>query len=68
MPSCLSPGRRMVHRRATRVLAAGGHSPLFVADRLLEEDETDTDLALVTGLHEAVAATCVSKPSAWRAR
>jgi hypothetical protein len=53
--------RRAVHRRAAQVLAAAGHSPSLVADHLLRAAETQadtgTDPALVTALHEAVAAT-----------
>jgi len=56
-----APRRRAVHRRAARVLAAAGHSPSLVADHLLQaaqnDTDTSTDPALVTALHEAVAAT-----------
>ena len=53
-----APRRRAVHRRAAQVLAAAGYSPSLVADHLLRAAETaSTDPALVTALHEAVAAT-----------
>jgi DNA-binding CsgD family transcriptional regulator len=64
-----APRRRAVHRRAARVLAAAGYSPSLVADHLLRASETSstsftsgTDAALVTALHEAVAATRLYAP------
>ena len=56
-----APRRRAGHRQAAQVLAAAGYSPSLVADHLLQAAENDTDTstdsALVTALHEAVAAT-----------
>ena len=49
--------RRETHRRAAEVLAAAGYRPTLVADHLLRAAGTDADPALVTALHEAVAAT-----------
>ena len=54
--------RRAVHRRAAQVLAAAGYSPSLVADHLLRAAETGTDPALVTALHDAVAATRAYAP------
>ena len=51
------PRRRAVHRRAAQVLAAAGYSPSLIADHLLRAAEAGTDPALVTALHDAVAAT-----------
>ena len=51
-----------MHRRAAEVLAAEGYRPALVADHLLRAAGTDTDPALVTALHEAVAATRGSAP------
>jgi DNA-binding CsgD family transcriptional regulator len=51
------PERRARHRRAAEVLAAAGYRPSLVADHLLRAAGTGTDPALVTALHEAVAAT-----------
>jgi DNA-binding CsgD family transcriptional regulator len=51
------PGRRAMHRRAAEVLAADGCRPSLVADHLLRAAGTGGDPALVTALHEAVAAT-----------
>ena len=56
------PRRRALHRRAAEVLADAGYSPSLVADHLLRAAGTDTDPALVTALHEAVAATRVYAP------
>jgi DNA-binding CsgD family transcriptional regulator len=57
--------RRAAHRRAAQVLTAAGYSPSLIADHLLQAAKakaetgtgTGTDPALVTALHEAVAAT-----------
>jgi DNA-binding CsgD family transcriptional regulator len=49
--------RRETHRRAARVLAAAGYRPALVADHLLRAATVGPDPALVTALHEAVAAT-----------
>jgi DNA-binding CsgD family transcriptional regulator len=67
-----APRRRAVHRRAAQVLAAAGYSPSLVADHLLRASETSStsetsetsgiDTALVTALHEAVAATRLYAP------
>ena len=51
------PERRATHRRAAEVLAAAGYRPALVADHLLRAAGTGADPALVTALHEAVAAT-----------
>ena len=51
------PERRATHRRAAEVLAAAGDRPTLVADHLLRAAGTGADPALVTALHEAVAAT-----------
>ena len=51
------PERRATHRRAAEVLAAAGYRPTLVADHLLRAAGTGADPALVTALHEAVAAT-----------
>jgi DNA-binding NarL/FixJ family response regulator len=51
------PARRAIHRRAAEVLAADGYQPSLVADHLLRAAGTDADPALVTALHDAVAAT-----------
>ena len=56
------PRLRGMHRRAAEVLAADGYRPALVADHLLRAAGTDTDPALVTALHEAVAATRGSAP------
>jgi DNA-binding CsgD family transcriptional regulator len=56
------PERRATHRRAAEVLAAAGYRPALVADHLLRAAGTGTDPALVTALHEAVAATRVYAP------
>jgi DNA-binding CsgD family transcriptional regulator len=63
------PRLRAVHRRAAQVLAAAGYSPSLVADHLLRAAETSStsetsgiDAALVTALHEAVAATRLYAP------
>ena len=49
--------RRAMHRRAADVLASDGYRPSLVADHLLRAAGTGSDPALVTALHEAVAAT-----------
>jgi DNA-binding CsgD family transcriptional regulator len=49
--------RRATHRRAAETLAADGCRPSLIADHLLRADGTDSDQALVTALHDAVAAT-----------
>jgi DNA-binding CsgD family transcriptional regulator len=54
--------RRESHRRAARLLAAAGYRPALVADHLLRAATADADPALVTALHEAVAATRGSAP------
>ena len=51
------PERRATHRRAAEVLAAAGYRPALVADHLLRAAGTGADPALVSALHEAVAAT-----------
>ena len=56
------PRLRGMHRRAAEVLAADSYRPALVADHLLRAAGTDTDPALVTALHEAVAATRGSAP------
>jgi DNA-binding NarL/FixJ family response regulator len=54
--------RRATHRRVAEVLAADGYRPSLVADHLLRAAGTDGDPALVTALHEAVAATRAYAP------
>jgi DNA-binding CsgD family transcriptional regulator len=49
--------RRAMHRRAAELLAADGYRPSLIADHLLRAAGTGGDPALVTALHEAVAAT-----------
>jgi DNA-binding CsgD family transcriptional regulator len=49
--------RRAIHRRAAEVLAADGYRPSLIADHLLQAAGTGGDPALVTALHDAVAAT-----------
>ena len=49
--------RRAMHRRAADVLAADGYRPSLIADHLLRADGAGDDPALVTALHDAVAAT-----------
>jgi DNA-binding CsgD family transcriptional regulator len=49
--------RRATHRRAAEVLAADGYRPSLIADHLLRAAGTGGDPALVTALHDAVAAT-----------
>jgi DNA-binding CsgD family transcriptional regulator len=51
------PRRREAHRRAAQALAEAGYRPTLVADHLLRAATADPDPALVTALHEAVAAT-----------
>jgi DNA-binding CsgD family transcriptional regulator len=51
------PDRRAMHRRAAEILTGAGYRPSLVADHLLRAAGTDADPALVTALHEAVAAT-----------
>ena len=51
------PSRRAMHRRVAQLLAAAGYRPALVADHLLRAAGADGDPALVTALHEAVAAT-----------
>jgi len=51
------PSRQSMHRRAAQLLAAAGYRPALVADHLLRAAGADGDPALVTALHEAVAAT-----------
>jgi DNA-binding CsgD family transcriptional regulator len=54
--------RRETHRRAAAALAAAGCRPTLVADHLLRAAGTGADPALVSALHEAVAATCGYAP------
>jgi DNA-binding CsgD family transcriptional regulator len=49
--------RRAAHGRAAEVLAAEGYRPSVIADHLLRAAGTSGDPALVTALHDAVAAT-----------
>ncbi len=49
--------RRVTHRRAAEVLVADGYRPSLVADHLLRAAGTGGDPALVSALHDAVAAT-----------
>jgi DNA-binding CsgD family transcriptional regulator len=49
--------RHAAHRRAAEVLAADGYRPSVIADHLLRAAGTGGDPALVTALHDAVAAT-----------
>jgi hypothetical protein len=56
------PSRRAMHARAARLLQAAGYRPTLVADHLLRASQTGTDPALVTALHDAVAATRGSAP------
>jgi DNA-binding NarL/FixJ family response regulator len=51
------PRRSAMHRRAAEVLSTAGYRPSLVADHLLRAAGSDGDPALVTALHEAVAAT-----------
>ena len=51
------PRRREAHRRAAEALAEASYRPTLVADHLLRAATADPDPALVTALHEAVAAT-----------
>jgi DNA-binding CsgD family transcriptional regulator len=51
------PLRWAMHRRAAEVLAADGYRPSLVAAHVLRAGGSDGDPALVTALHEAVAAT-----------
>jgi hypothetical protein len=56
------PRLRAMHRRVAEVLTAAGYRPTLVADHLLRAAGTDTDPALATALHEAVAAIRGSAP------
>jgi DNA-binding NarL/FixJ family response regulator len=49
--------RSAMHRRAAEVLGADGYRPSLVADHLLRAAGTGSDPALMTALHDAVAAT-----------
>ena len=53
----VEPERRATHQRAAEVLAAAGYRPALVADHLLRAAGTGADPALLTALHQAVAAT-----------
>jgi DNA-binding CsgD family transcriptional regulator len=54
--------RGAMHRRAAEMLAADGYRPSLIADHLLRAAGTDGDTALVTALHDAVAATAGHAP------
>jgi DNA-binding CsgD family transcriptional regulator len=56
------PRRRAAHRRAAELLSAAGYRPAIVTEHLLRAAGTDTDPAVATALHEAVAATRVYAP------
>lgn len=56
------PRRQAAHRRAAQVLTATGHSPALVADHLVQAASPGADPALVTALHQAVAATRAYAP------
>ena len=54
--------RRAAHRRAARLLADARYRPALVAEHLLRAGGTAADPAVVTALHDAVAATRVHAP------
>ena len=51
------PACRAAHRRAAALLTAAGYRPALVAEHLLRAAGTASDPAVVTALHDAVAAT-----------
>jgi DNA-binding NarL/FixJ family response regulator len=56
------PRRRGTHRRVAGLLAAAGCRPAIVTEHLLRAAGTVTDPAVLTALHEAVAATRAYAP------